>query len=188
MPRIKDMIESLTQIAPVVSAIAAIGAFIFSLKSYLRLRANPKLRVGLIDDSLSPDLLTFFRLTVRNDGEKSARDVTVWIWKPIDAGQSITHIESQVEVVEEDSSWKGLFFKRPGQGHEKLWRLKTPMIHPGQEIKVAEVQVHPDWTGWKDTGWTVIVWKIFSADSAEASGKIMIPVGGSGANLWSTKF
>lgn len=187
MPRIEDMIDSLTQIAPVVSALAAIGAFIFSLKSYLRLTVKPDLHVGMIDGSLSPDLLTFFRLTVRNDGRKSAREVMVWIWKPVEAGHSITHIESHVEVVEEDSMWKGLIFRRPGEGHERLWRLKTQTIHPGQEVKIAEVEVHPDWRGWGDTKWTSIVWKVFSADSADSSGKVMIPVGGSGANLWSMK-
>jgi hypothetical protein len=131
--------------------------------------------------------LVYFKLMLRNEGRKTARDVMVWIWKPVEAGHSITHNESHVDVVEEDSVWKGFLFRVPGEGQEKLWRLRMQMIHPGQEVNIAEIHLHPDWSGWRDTRWTHTLWRVFSADSAESSGKIMIPVGRSGANLWSMK-
>lgn len=114
--------------APLAGALASLGALLFSLKTYLRLTSKPNLHLGFTDNSLSPDLLTFFRLTIRNDGRKSAREVIVWIWIPLEAGHRVTHIESQVEVVEEDDVWKGVGFRRPGEGQERLWRLKAQML------------------------------------------------------------
>jgi len=69
----------------------------------------------MIDGSLSPDLLTFFRLTVRNDGRKSAREIIVG-YGTRGGWTQHHHIESHVEVVEE-TAWERAVPSTSGEGH-----------------------------------------------------------------------
>jgi hypothetical protein len=185
MPEIGHIIEVAIRVSPVISALAAIAAFIFSLKSYKRLIAKPVLSLDIIDENPS-DLLRSFKLTIRNRGKKSAEDIRLSLQIPKGSGIEIRP-NKNVKITDRDSVWKGIFFKYPEwEGPQQFWRIKQVPLHPHQEIRIGEVLVHPDWPGWQNT-WTFIIWSLYAKDCAKLSGQIQIPIGSIGSGIWVTR-
>jgi hypothetical protein len=179
------VIEIVTQIAKALATMTSVAARIVQPKSRLRLIATPNLELPMTYEDHSFRVLFSFRLIIRNEGKKSAEDVRLWLRVPQKSGIEIKPKEKHVEITDGDSVNKGIWVKYPGwKGPEQFWRVRQGLVHPNEELRVADVLIHPDWPGWNEQPWTFIEWSICARDSKEFSGKIWIPIGGAASEIW----
>lgn len=183
-----NLLKWLQTNSPLLGAFASIGALIFSWKNYWRLSAQPALALDIRHETAHNEWLRDFKLIIRNNGRKSAEDVRIKLRKPVRSGHEIRHDDSEVLILTEDSTFKGILFKYPGwNGHEESWSLKQTSLHPGQEVTIATVFIYPEWEQWGELTWTSIDYLIVARDTLPQIGIVHVPLQRNSSYLWVAK-